>query len=270
VVGVDRRLDLLTSELTPRERGMLWLREWRDDVPHDDRLIRLCPPQDKPEMDRFVLAVEQGNREAHGLLVILLEWAANIETDLHFYRALRLHRERIRSLEAVAKKAVPPLPPPWNMDRKVPIGWGRLVGEDGSDEAGSWDEVEEKLRRDLIRSISFRWNDLLVLDEVFEELERALGEEMMYFEVRQFLDGYRQALVRMRSALESDGEAFELAGPHEGQANLIREAFDWSVIRPAPEDKHPREWMHPQQAEELQSWERVQADTLRSGEHGST
>jgi hypothetical protein len=265
MVAVDRRLDLLTSELTPRERGLLWLREWRDDVPHDDRLIRLCPPQDKPEMDRFILAVEQGNREAHGLLIILLEWAANIETELHFHRALRLHRERMRSLEAVAKKAVSPLPPPWPMNRQVPIGWGRLVGEDGRDVAGSWDEFEENARQDLMRSISFRWNDLLAFDEVFGELKGLLGEDMMHFEVRQFLTGFREAIVRMRSDLESNGEPFELAGPREGQGDLIRDAFDWEAIRPAPKDKHAREWMHPQQAEELEAWEHEQAEGLRNG-----
>ena len=269
MVGVDRRLDLLASELTPRERGMLWLREWRDDQPHDDRLVRMCPPQDKPEMDRFVLAVEQGNREAHGLLVILLEWAANIETELHFYRALRLHRERMRSLEAVAKKPVPPLQPPWDMDRKVPIGWGRLVVEGGRHVAGSWDEFEEKARRDLIRSISFRWNDLKAFDEVFGELASALGEEMMHFEVRQFLNGYREAVTRMRSELEADGDSFDLLGPREGQGDLIREAFDWEAIRPAPKDKHAREWMHAQQQEELETWEREQASMLRES-HGST
>ena len=82
MVVADRRLDLLTSELTGKQRAVLCLRAWCQGEKVDDRVVRYCPPADKPEMDRICEAVEEGNGRIHQGLIMLLEWTANMESDV--------------------------------------------------------------------------------------------------------------------------------------------------------------------------------------------
>jgi hypothetical protein len=43
------------------------------------------------------------------------------------------------------------------------------------------------------------------------------------------------------------------------------ERFDWDLLRDTGDQKTPREWMHDAQYEELEAWEREQAESLRGG-----
>lgn len=120
----ERRLDLLNSELTARERGILILRARCAGETPDERLRRYCPPHDKGAMESFIRAFERGTGETHGQLVILLEWTATLEAAVKSLRVFQLCDVRMKALEAVAKRPVAPLLPPWKDERRVPIGWG--------------------------------------------------------------------------------------------------------------------------------------------------
>ena len=133
MAALDRRMDLLNSQLTARERGILILRAWCAGETPDERLRRYCPPHDKESMESFIRAFERGTGETHGQLVILLEWTATLEGAVSSLRISQLYDARMKALEAVAKRAVDPLPPPWKDERRVPIGWGVLKPEQETD-----------------------------------------------------------------------------------------------------------------------------------------
>jgi hypothetical protein len=264
MVVADRRLDLLTSELTGKQRAVLCLRAWCQGEKVDDRVVRYCPPADKPEMDRICEAVEEGNGRIHQGLIMLLEWTANMESDLEWLKVLTLYQEHAASLEQVAKKPVEALPPPWKSERQVPLGWGVLTNLDDPTPK-DWAEFRELTRLGIQRNLRRRWQEVLSYDRTFAELAEALGEELVHFEVRERLEWLRESILRLHSKLEALGVPFELPEPEEAQLTTSRGHFDWAALRAVPKEKHAREWMHPKQQEELESWEREQAEQLRTG-----
>jgi hypothetical protein len=264
MVAVERRLGRLTSELTARERAVLCLRAWCEGEEADERVIRYCPPQDKTEMERIRRAVEHASIEAHSTLIILLEWTAHTEAEIHRLRVLTAYQEHVAALEAVAKKEVRPMPPPWETSRKVPMGYGRLVSEEDEGVAQDWDDFRLRCLKSIEESLTFRWKDALGIEAVFDDLAKTMGEAVMHQTARRLLDGVRDSVLRLTREVESFDEDFQLPGEPGEHGAVLRNAIDWDAIRGAPPVKHAREWMYGQQAAELEAWEREQAEELRA------
>ncbi|MEO8538150.1 MAG: hypothetical protein ABI577_00300, partial [bacterium] len=264
MVAIDRRLDALTSELTARERAVLWLRAWRQGEKVDERVVRFCPPQDKPEMHRICAAVEHASDEARGLLIILLEWMANAELEFHLVRIARAYGAYVESLEAVAKKPVPPLPAPWDTSRAVPIGWGRLIQHEERRTPKDWEQFRRYSLASVEEALALRWWDVLSMESVFDDIEAAIGEPLMHQESAALLDGLRDAIFKLAEEVSIFDEEFSLTGASGDHIDTLRLAVDWDAIRGTPKEKHAREWMHEKQRQELETWEREQSEELRN------
>lgn len=261
----DRKLDALTSVLTARQRAILRLRAWCADEEPDDRLIRLCPPQDKAEMDRIVRAVEHANGEANGALILWLEWLANTESDLHWHRALSLFHRRQVQLEQVARKPVAPLPLPWDHERLVPLGWGRLVHDEEPGAAPDWAEFVRRSGDALRVALSLRWRDVRATEAAFARLTSIMGEELIHAETKRLLEGLREHTLRLRDEMVAFGEACDLPSEFGDHIAYVQESIDWPAVQVVPPEKHAREWMAESQRQELEAWERQQAEQLRTG-----
>ena len=229
----------------------------------DDRVIRYCPPYDKAEMEQITGAVEHASQEAHGSLIILLEWTANTEAGIHWFRVLSAFQERVKALEAVAKKEARPLPLPWDTSRKVPLGYGRLVRAETREAAKDWTEFRMRFLEDIEEGLTCRWRVVLGYEAVFEKLAQGMGEPLIHHAVRELLDGLRESVLRLTRDIQCLDEEFQLPDERGEHGAAMRESIDWEVIRGTSAVKHAREWMHPQQAEELQGWEREQVQELR-------
>jgi hypothetical protein len=211
-------------------------------------------------MDRIRRAVEHASNEAHGSLIILLEWTANTEASIHSFRVLCAFQERLAALEAVAKKETRPLPPPWETSRKVPLGYGRLAREEPLEAAKDWTEFRYRCLGDIEEALTFRWRDVLGYEAVFDEMAQAMGEPLIHRAVRELLDGLRDSVLRLTLDTQCLDEEFQLPEEPGEHGGMLRESIDWQVIHGAPKEKHAREWMHPSRQEELEAWERGQAE----------
>jgi hypothetical protein len=235
----------------------------------DERVIRYCPPQDKPEMERIRRAVEHASNEAHGLLIILLEWTAMAEADCQWLRVLMAYQGRVEALERVAKREVAPLPQPWDNQRLVPVGWGRLVPAPERRTARDWHEFRVHRLLDVEEAVSLRWRDVLGYEAVFDDLETALGERLIHKATRERLAWFREHVLRLADQVAEWDAEFELPADSGEHGSVLREQIDWEAIRGVPKEKHAREWMPESQRVGLEEWEREQAEALRNPAPGS-
>lgn len=214
-------------------------------------------------MESFIRAFERGTGETHGQLVILLEWTATLEGAVSSLRISQLYDARMKALEAVAKRAVDPLPPPWKDERRVPIGWGVLKPEQETDYVpATWDEFWDREVFGIQRNLVRRWQEARAFELVYEEVAVAVGESLVHADVQQRLTWLRESVLMLNREMEELGHPFELPEPDAEQVEANREHWDWTVLRP-PTDKHAREWLAGQVLEDTLAFEREQADALR-------
>ncbi len=255
MVANERKLDTLTSALTPKERAVLWLRAWCAGEAADYRLAHYCPSQDRAVFDRIVAAVKRGNSEIHGQVIILLEWLARTESEIHWLRIFDLHAAQVREMEKMTGKRAPKLPAPWNTDRQVAIGWGVLVDPD-QPTARTWDEFREISWRDVKRSLELRWQDLAAFREVFNKVERVFGEPLVQREVGERLDCYEDSLTRLSGEFEGE---LDPSSPNPEKVAFLREMFGLDELA----DEHdPRATMHETVRATLTEFEQEQAELL--------
>lgn len=254
----QKALDTLASVLTPRERSVIWLRAWCAEEKPDHRLARYCPSQDRAAFDRIVGAVERGNSETHGQLVMLLEWLAKTESEIHWLRIFDLHTAQVREMEKLTGKRAPKLPAPWNTNRQVPIGWGQLIDPDRP-AATSWEEFREMSWRDAKQSLEVRWQDLAMFKEVLNEVEQVFGEPLVHHGVGEKLGWYEDALKRLSGEFEGE---LDPALPDPEKVAGLRELFGLDELG----DEHdPRAGMHETLRDSLAEFEQQQKETLQGG-----
>jgi hypothetical protein len=254
----QRKLETLANALTAKERAVLWMRACCAGDEPDHRLRTYCPPEDRAEFERYVSSVEHGSGEIHGQLIILLEWLANTESEMHWLRIYDLLAGQVREMEKVTGKRAPKLQPPWNTNRQVPIAWGTLLHPDRP-VPRSWDDHREMSKRELRTSLELRWRDLAVIDEVLSELERVFGEPLLHHDVAERLDWFRESLQRLSSEY---GGPIERGAPDLERVQVLREAFGLDELG---EDDDPRARMHETNRASLEAFEREQAKMLRNG-----
>jgi hypothetical protein len=119
------------------------------------------------------------------------------------------------------------------------------------------------LVRSIERSLRLRWRDVVALEATLADVSAAMGEPLVHPETTRLLDALRDAVLRLHGDVAEMGIEVVLPTDSEGQLEWVRESIDWDVLRPAPKEKHAREWMHETERKELEAFEREQAEQLR-------
>ena len=131
--------------------------------------------------------------------------------------------DRVEALEKVAKREVAPLPQPWDNERLVPVGWGRLVTDPERRTARDWNEFRVHRLLDVEESLSLRWRDLLGYEAVFDDLETALGEPLIHREARERLAWLREQVLRLAEQVDQlPGEMRRAERPARSVRKFLR------------------------------------------------
>ena len=192
----DRRLDHLSTGLSPRERAVMRLRAFKDDAPEPSGLYRSTPDAQIPEINRLLALANATHRE--------ITWYA-------VWLQSRTDTICLRSALASAFA---------------------LMGSPGSAlDDPRLEDRSEAITATVAAELAKLWAELLALDEVIREVgEQFAGEEPLHPDCRALLDETRQRVLALANDLRLS--CGELALPTE-PAPRVREALAALIEREA-------------------------------------
>ena len=267
-MAVERRLDQVESALSGRDRARLTVQTLSNGEEPDERLDRHCPASERAQFEAIKNAVAKGITEVWQRVIFEIEWLNNDDISLGWLECIAAFLAREKALKKLAgaqAKSIPAMPPPARgFLRDVPLLWGVLVDPPEHGPA-TWEEAVTFLTGEVRHGVEIRWRNLRAYEDGFAMASAALGVTIAHPDLTKAMEAIRTKVLDLHAALQRF-ERFELPEPGEREREMVRGFWDLEVLREKGDGRSSeRSSMWQSQREELEAWEREQAELLRSG-----
>ena len=175
-MSIDGRLDKLTVALTARERAVLILRSWKEEVPEDPQIRSKMPAEQALEFNHFIFLMNGVNCDLGTFTAYLSAMVGQLSLRLGWLITVALLND---------------------------------CGDKGMERR--WRRIETVLKETLVDGIARYWRLVKAVEAVVEEARKEFGgEDPCVPLVRSALDEAKSQLEEMHQRLSELGVATEL------------------------------------------------------------
>ena len=230
-MSAEGRLDRVYPALTAKERALLLLRYYREDIDEDPAIRSTMPSTQVWEFNRLLRLISAVNTEIAYLLMLLKARATQVDLKYAWLMTLMLWameadgvRERLlcKTKDRKERQSIRKLFPRSPGGLSVPID--TLTSHEQEPTLSAGDEIVRALVIGIKQGLEQHWQELRSVEIAVAEVadEEFGGEELFRTETRMLLDDAKKMLLKVHNGLLSYVEPFELSEPDAADLEIAR------------------------------------------------